>query len=108
MKDKTVKKLKLLTDNPFAFPYKKIKGRDNTYRIRIGDFRVIYSVRGLEIRILINVKESTIGCSVFKKLISVHCLSFSSTVMFTGLELATIELLAIFKKVVIVFKYDRL
>ncbi len=51
-RDRIVEKLKLLTDTPFALPYKKIKGRDNTYRIRIGDFRVIYSVRGHEIRIL--------------------------------------------------------
>ena len=45
-------KLKLLADNPFALPYKKIKGRENTYRIRVGDYRVIYTVRGHEVRIL--------------------------------------------------------
>ena len=47
-----IEKLKLLAENPFILPYKKIKGRENTYRIRIGDYRVIYSVRGQEIRIL--------------------------------------------------------
>ncbi|CAG0964546.1 hypothetical protein METP3_01053 [Methanosarcinales archaeon] len=51
-KDRIVEKLKLLENGPFSLPYKKIKGRENTYRIRIGDFRVIYSVRGNEIRVL--------------------------------------------------------
>ncbi len=51
-RDRIMEKLKLLADNPFALPYKKIKGRDATYRIRVGDYRVIYSVRGYEVRIL--------------------------------------------------------
>ncbi len=45
-------KLRLLAENPFSLPYKKIKGRENTYRIRVGNFRVIYSLRSREIRIL--------------------------------------------------------
>jgi mRNA interferase RelE/StbE len=45
-------KLMTLKENPFSIPYRKIKGRNSTYRIRIGDFRVIYSVRESEIRIL--------------------------------------------------------
>ncbi|WP_290596660.1 MULTISPECIES: type II toxin-antitoxin system RelE family toxin [unclassified Archaeoglobus] len=51
-RSRIAEKLKLLSDNPFALPYKKIKDRENTYRIRIGDFRVIYVVRGNEIRVL--------------------------------------------------------
>ena len=51
-KYRIVEKLKLLENGPFSLPYKKIKGRENTYRIRIGDFRVIYSIRGNEIRVL--------------------------------------------------------
>ena len=38
-----VEKLKLLSVNPFALPYEKVLGRESTYRIRIGDFRVILS-----------------------------------------------------------------
>jgi len=45
-------KLRVLRVNPFSIPYKKIKGRENTYGIRMGDFRIIYSVRGDEIRVL--------------------------------------------------------
>lgn len=51
-KYRIVEKLKLLENSPFSLPYKKIKGRENTYRIRIGDFRVVYSIRGNEIRAL--------------------------------------------------------
>jgi len=51
-KYRIVEKLKLLENSPFSLPYKKIKGRENTYRIRIGDFRAIYSIRGNEIRVL--------------------------------------------------------
>jgi mRNA interferase RelE/StbE len=51
-RNRIVEKLKLLAENPFALPYKKIKDRESTYRIRIGGFRVIYAVRGKEIRVL--------------------------------------------------------
>ena len=51
-KQRIITKLRQLEDKPFSLPYKKIKGRDNTYRIRIGDFRVIYSVRDSEVRVL--------------------------------------------------------
>ncbi|RLG55949.1 MAG: hypothetical protein DRN95_07325 [Candidatus Hydrothermarchaeota archaeon] len=33
-----------LRENPFSYPYKKIKGEENTYRIRIGKFRILYEV----------------------------------------------------------------
>jgi mRNA interferase RelE/StbE len=51
-KNRIKEKLRLLADNPFALPYKKVKGRDKTYRIRVGEYRVIYTVRGYEVRIL--------------------------------------------------------
>jgi len=51
-KYRIIEKLKLLEKGPFSLPYKKIKGRENTYRIRIGEFRVIYSTHGNEIRVL--------------------------------------------------------
>ncbi len=51
-KRRIVEKLKLLEENPYALPYKKIRGRKGTYRIRVGDFRVIFSVHETEILIL--------------------------------------------------------
>lgn len=51
-KYRIVEKLKLLKNGPFILPYEKVKGRENTYRIRVGDFRVLYSFRYNEIRVL--------------------------------------------------------
>ncbi|ADC66631.1 plasmid stabilization system [Ferroglobus placidus DSM 10642] len=51
-RERIKEKLRLLVENPFSLPYKKIKGRESTYRIRVGNFRIIYSIRGREIRIL--------------------------------------------------------
>jgi mRNA interferase RelE/StbE len=31
-------------ENPFSMPYEKLKGEDNIYRVRIGDFRAVYYV----------------------------------------------------------------
>jgi mRNA interferase RelE/StbE len=33
-----------LTNNPYPSGYKKLMGSDHTYRIRTGDYRIIYSV----------------------------------------------------------------
>jgi mRNA interferase RelE/StbE len=36
--------IRLLADNPFPHGYKKLKGHKNLYRIRTGDYRIIYTV----------------------------------------------------------------
>jgi len=51
-RSRVVEKIRLLAENPFALPYKKIKGRDRTYSVRTGGYRIIYSVRDSEVRIL--------------------------------------------------------
>ncbi|MHA1409143.1 MAG: type II toxin-antitoxin system RelE family toxin [Candidatus Odinarchaeia archaeon] len=33
-----------LGNNPFDYPYKKIKGEASLYRIRIGKYRILYEV----------------------------------------------------------------
>ncbi|NMA31057.1 MAG: type II toxin-antitoxin system RelE/ParE family toxin [Candidatus Methanofastidiosa archaeon] len=33
-----------LKENPYSYPYKKIKGGTNLYRIRIGGFRISYEI----------------------------------------------------------------
>ncbi|HNU60946.1 MAG TPA: type II toxin-antitoxin system RelE/ParE family toxin [Methanofastidiosum sp.] len=33
-----------LKENPYSYPYKKIKGETNLYRIRIGGFRISYEI----------------------------------------------------------------
>ncbi len=39
--------LKNLSEHPFSYPYKKLKGKENTYRIRLGKYRIIYYVDSL-------------------------------------------------------------
>ena len=41
---KIIAKIELLGDDPFPYGHKKIKGKLKLWRIRIGDYRVIYSV----------------------------------------------------------------
>lgn len=40
-----VKKIfETLTINPYGYPYKKIKGEQNLYRIRVGGYRILYEI----------------------------------------------------------------
>jgi mRNA interferase RelE/StbE len=45
IRDKIDEVLEMLSINPLAeiLKFKKIRGKENCYRIRIGDYRVIYS-----------------------------------------------------------------
>lgn len=56
VKNKVSDALKMLSINPFLeiLNYKKINAKDNNYRIRIGDYRIIYSLynNSLIIRII--------------------------------------------------------
>jgi mRNA interferase RelE/StbE len=44
VKDRLVKKIQLLADEPRPDEVVKLKGFDNEYRIRVGDYRVRYEV----------------------------------------------------------------
>lgn len=39
--------------NPFSYPYRKIRGKTNLYRIRLGKFRMLYEIEEKEKRIVI-------------------------------------------------------
>ena len=39
-----VKAIELLVDNPFLPQHRKLRGSERDYRIRVGDYRVIYQV----------------------------------------------------------------
>ena len=41
-KERVFKKIKELENDPFPSDVKKLKGEKDVYRIRIGDFRVLY------------------------------------------------------------------
>jgi mRNA interferase RelE/StbE len=43
-KERIFKRIKELGENPFPSDVKKLKGDRNVYRIRIGDFRVLYKI----------------------------------------------------------------
>ncbi len=51
---KIVEEIKELVRNPFPSGYKKLSGKLNAYRIRTGDYRIIYIVdlHGNKIRIM--------------------------------------------------------
>ena len=42
-----------LSENPFSYPYKKIRGEEHTYRIRVGPFRILYEVDDENFRVTI-------------------------------------------------------
>ncbi|ASJ11737.1 type II toxin-antitoxin system RelE family toxin [Thermococcus thioreducens] len=42
-----------LSENPFSYPYKKIRGEEHTYRIRVGQFRILYEVDDENFRVII-------------------------------------------------------
>ena len=45
--------IRLLADDPRPSGVKKLKGYDYTYRIRVGDYRVIYKIQDEEMLILV-------------------------------------------------------
>ena len=50
---KIVESIKDLAKNPFPNGYKKLKGEDDAYRIRVGDYRVLYTVKDAELLIAV-------------------------------------------------------
>ncbi len=47
--------LKLLKINPYSelLQVKKLKGEENLYRTRVGDYRIVYEVRKKEIQVIV-------------------------------------------------------
>jgi len=43
-KERVFKRIKELDEDPFPSDVKKLKGEKDVYRIRIGDFRVLYRI----------------------------------------------------------------
>ena len=42
-----------LADNPYPSGIKKIEGEDELYRLRVGDYRILYQVKGRILLVLI-------------------------------------------------------
>ena len=45
--------IRLLSNNPRPDGVKKLKGYENTYRIRVGNYRVIYEIEDREMIVLV-------------------------------------------------------
>jgi mRNA interferase RelE/StbE len=52
-RDKIIPVLKLIAEDPRPSGVKKLKGYDKTYRVRVGDYRVIYEIKDKELIILL-------------------------------------------------------
>ncbi len=54
MQIKTAEASRLLAQNPFSelIKVKKLKGADKLYRIRLGDYRVVYEIRNEQLIVL--------------------------------------------------------
>ena len=57
MRSKTVEALGLLVQNPYSelLKVKKLKGAEDLYRIRLGDYRLVYEIRD-ELLIILVIK----------------------------------------------------
>ena len=51
-KDKFRKTFKELSENPYSYPYKKIRGKVRMYRIRMGKYRVLYHIEGATVMVI--------------------------------------------------------
>ncbi len=51
-KDKFRKIFEELSENPYSYPYKKIRGKARMYRIRVGKYRVLYHIEGTTIVVI--------------------------------------------------------
>ena len=52
-KNRLGKAIDKLAENPRPSGAKKLKGRINRWRIRVGDYRVIYDIEDKELRVLV-------------------------------------------------------
>jgi len=52
-RDRVILTLRSLADDPRPNGVKKLKGYDNTYRVRVGDYRIIYEIKDRELIVLL-------------------------------------------------------
>ena len=53
IRSRLLAKIRLLGDNPLPDGVKKLKGYEDTYRIRVGNYRIIYEIKDREMVVLI-------------------------------------------------------
>jgi mRNA interferase RelE/StbE len=52
-RDRLTFNIQLLTDDPRPNGVKKLKGYNSAYRIRVGDYRIIYNIKDRELIVLL-------------------------------------------------------
>lgn len=52
-RERIIRRVQQLAENPRPAGSKKLKGSDNTYRIRQGDYRIIYDVEDDRVLVLV-------------------------------------------------------
>ncbi|HSS92361.1 MAG TPA: type II toxin-antitoxin system RelE/ParE family toxin [Candidatus Dormibacteraeota bacterium] len=53
VRDRLASAIQLLSSNPRPVGYKKLSAQADYYRIRVGDYRVLYEVRDLEVLVIV-------------------------------------------------------
>ena len=53
MHSRIIRKLEMLEDNPRTVGVEKLSGTDNLYRVRVGDWRVVYMIQDRNLIILV-------------------------------------------------------
>ena len=53
IRSRLLAEIRLLSNNPRPDGVKKLKGYENTYRIRVGNYRVIYEIEDREMIVLV-------------------------------------------------------
>ena len=61
VRNRITSKLDELAENPFPRGTVKLQGRDGTFRVRVGDYRVLYEVLGNERMILVDKVDHRSG-----------------------------------------------
>ncbi|MFZ4727370.1 MAG: type II toxin-antitoxin system RelE family toxin [Pseudanabaena sp.] len=52
-RDRLLTALRSLSNDPRPNGVKKLKGYENTYRVRVGDYRIIYEIKDRELIVLL-------------------------------------------------------
>ena len=53
IRSRLARRIDFLAENPFPQGIRKLAGEDDLYRLRVGDYRIIYQVQGKRLVVLI-------------------------------------------------------
>ncbi len=53
LRGRLMRKLLALEDNPRPYGVEKLSGMDDIYRVRVGDWRIVYAIRDRELVVIV-------------------------------------------------------